>query len=249
MVGHTLSTDMVDRVRPHRTVQFALLAALVSAPVACKPDAKGAVATPPDPPQTAAQPTDSPPAAVEAPRERDSVEADHVVFIGTARGHRPLDCAIFDTPAAPHRQPPQQMHDATDYPERFGVPFDLVKVLQGPAGPGVPVRPIARDQEEIVEQAHVAFALGRGAFRVDDHTIDPKVYDARYCEELNTLLGAKFLVVHAYPVYVDHGNGPDQPWADLGTDAGKANAGFDTLEEARAHALAIMPNPAARQTP
>lgn len=234
---------MAEASRPPRTVRIALLAALLSAPLACKPDAKSALVTPPEPPAVTNQRVNDPQTAAqleEAARESDPVEPNHVVFIATPRPYQLLDCATFDTPAAPHRQPAQQMHDATDFPERFGVPLDVVEILQNPLGPAVYSLGHARPDDPKIKKAYVAFALGRGAFRVEDHKIHPKVYNARYCKKLNEMISAKFLVVHAYPVYVDHGNGLDQPWGDLGTDAGKSNAGFDMLEAAQAHAATLM---------
>ena len=84
------------------------------------------------------------------------------------------------------------MHDATDFPERFTVPLTVVEILQNPIGPMRPQpRGLSKGPEaEDVPNAFVAFALGGGAFRAADHTIDPAVYDARYCERLNKLISA-----------------------------------------------------------
>ncbi len=236
-----------------RSSRILSVAALLAGPLACTPASQSASAAPPYPVTTSQTTATLPvPAAPDKPtRAPDAVESNHVVLIAHPKPYKLLDCATFDSPDAPHRQIPEQLHDATVFPERFGVPFDIVEILPNPLGPsGLEVLPVpAAQRPQLVGEpstptrGQVAFALGRGAFYAKDHKIEPTVYNARYCEQLNELISAKFLVLHMYPVYVDHGNHEDEPWSDLGTDAGKANAGFETLEEARAYAVTIVPEP------
>lgn len=178
--------------------------------------------------------------------EPEPVEAQHYVFIGRPQDVEPLDCAIWDTSAAPHRRVPQMLHDATDYPERHHVSFEVVAFVQTPEGVAAKApapRQIAAPGS--VVPATVAFALAPLAFRSSEQRAAPTSYDAGYCERLNRLLASPYVVIHAYKVHVDRGNSLRDAWSEtfgsLGTDPGKANAGFATLDEAQAFAAALLP--------
>lgn len=175
--------------------------------------------------------------------ERPSTEPvtrDQIVFIARTVSAERLDCAQFDTPEAPHRRPPRPLSDATDDPERFSISFDVVEVAQGPA---IDRRlPSARaERGEQKERAIVAFALGVRAFPDQQQGAPHSAYDRGYCARLNAWLAAEYTVLVAYPIHVDRGNAMDPgPWFSLGTDPGKANAAFDTLEEAQKYVAVLL---------
>lgn len=192
-------------------------------------------------PEPSAVPT---PAQVEEPRPvpaamaPDPVGADHYVFVGKPLPSQPLDCPNWDSPDAPHRGPGEDLHDATDYPERHSLSIEVAEVVQGPKDDP----PVARRGSESGKpEAVVAFALGPMAFHHPDYFRERAAYDKAYCERLNALLASPFIVVHGFKIHVDRGNSPDPTtWHSLGTDPAKANRGFESLEAAKAHATALL---------
>jgi len=175
-----------------------------------------------------------------SPEPPETVGPKHVVFIGKPKDVRPIDCAGWDADDAPHRRHPPPVHDRTVFPERYHAFVEVLEVLQGP-DPKKQVGPPSWRGAGDVVKATVAFALGNEAFRTEEFTrADADAYDRGFCARVNALFASEFVVVHAYAVYVDHGNGPGDFWSDLGTDMRKANAGFATLDEARAYAKTLV---------
>ena len=176
------------------------------------------------------------------PVETSPVEPEHYVFVGEPKYFRELDCDIFDTPQAPHRRPPRgDLHDATDYPERFLTSIEILDVLQGTG----PMRaPILTAEPESQGLSSVAFALGLSAFREGSDKGYMQEYDRRWCARINTIMTSPYVVIHAYKVHVDRGNSAPQPfqetWGSLGTDPRKGNRGFQTREEAFAYAKSLV---------
>lgn len=187
--------------------------------------------------------TTRPPFAPSSSEGFEPIAPGSFVFIGRARTRERLDCAKYESPDAPHRRPPQQLHDATDFPERHRVDFELLEVLEGPAPTSLRPSPRGGDSDAAM-QASVSFALGTQAYFGKACRAPAEAYDRRYCERLNAVLDADFAVLVAYPIYVDRGNSLDPgPWFSLGTDPGKPNAAFRSLEEARSY-VAKLPRTA-----
>lgn len=130
-------------------------------------------------------------------------------------------------------QPRAPMHDATHFPERTPVYFDVLQIVREGKPQGI--GPMRRMEGDRLLQPSIAFANSPGAFRSRKGKDEP--FD---CNALEAMLSQPYVVVVAYNVYVDHGNGPDSPW-DLGTDATMPNAGFPTLYAAQDWARKLHP--------
>ena len=184
----------------------------------------------------------------QTPPKTSAVEQDHYVFVGQPKYFSKLDCEIFDTPQAPHRRPSMGgLHDATDYPERFGTSIDILDVLKGTGPMRAPT--LGSEDAGTQGQSSVAFALGLGAFREGSDKGEHGEYNRRWCERINAIMSSPYVVIHAYVVHVDRGNSAydefQETWGSLGTDPRKGNRGFQTREEAFSYAKSLVKGPSA----
>lgn len=189
----------------------------------------------------------APEAPAEAPKMKEfplppppplPILADHAVFIGRPKYLTKLDCRTFDTPQAPHRQPGRELHDATEFPERYQVTFARAPLGGAIAEKTVPLAPSLGRYP--ASELAIAFALGRDAFMREEHRRLVTDYDASYCMRLEGLLKQPFVVTHAFPIYVDHGNGEGPPWGDWGTSLRMRNQGFPDLGSAQSYAKRLL---------
>lgn len=173
-----------------------------------------------------------------------TLRKNHHLFIASPAQFQPIDCDLYTSPDSPHQGMPRSSNDHTSYPERYSARLTLLEVLQGP-----PYAPSPRMQPPADPSAppEITFAIGLGPYAFHDEHAEsaPHVYDRAYCERINALFASPYLVLHAFPIRIERGNSPldlstHTLWHSLGTDPSKRNAGFQTLEEARAYAETLL---------
>lgn len=170
----------------------------------------------------------------EDPAKSDPVTAEHYVFVGKPVPTSALDCDFWEGPDSPRRQPAPPPGDEVSHGNQ--VPIQLLEVVQNPGGVGVEDAP--KDRQDSVPTASVLFSMGQprqlGAWP-DTRT---------YCEHLQELFAADFVVLVAYPVRVDWRNSEVTPWKEtwysLGSGPGNPNKAFASREQAVAYARSLV---------